>query len=74
MLAQMLSAFVYGIVAAGIRIKCHNIAPFMVFHLLWDMMLISSLFVHALIDSPGVLVASLEVVLAIIILVRISYQ
>lgn len=74
MLIQLFSAFIYGVMTGCFRIRVKNIFPFMIYHFLWDMMLITSSFVDPAIGMFTLLVSILELVLAIILLISVAKE
>lgn len=71
MLIQMIFAFIYGILAGGVRIQSENILPFMILHFLWDMIVVSDVFIRSAVELPGFIVTCLQLILAVIIFVSV---
>ncbi len=74
MLTQLFSSFIYGIMTGCFRIRIKNIFPFMIYHFLWDMMLITSRFVNSSIVIFIFLISVLELTFAIILLISIALE
>lgn len=74
MLTQLFSSFVYGVMTGCFRIRIKNIFPFMIYHFLWDMMLITSSFVDPSIVIFTFLISFLELAFAIILLISIARE
>lgn len=68
------SAFVYGILAGCMRVRIKNIAPFMLFNFLWDMMLMSNEFVKSAVSIFTLGISGLELVLAIILIISVALE
>ena len=73
MLIQLVNTFVLGIVLACFRVENKNIAPLIVYHFIWDMVLISPIFVKKYIGIIAAIVG-LSIVLSIMLPIKIYKQ
>lgn len=74
MLLQLFSTFVFGVTFACICIKIKNIVPIIIYHALWDFVLIASAITGSKIGLLASIGTIMNIVLAIVYLVKIRRE
>ena len=71
-LMQMVTTFILGVYAAGVTLKIRNLVPMILFHWLWDFILIGTGYLHY--SLPGWMMTSIliELILGVLIWVKLE--
>lgn len=66
-LMQMVTTFILGIYAGGVTLKVRNLVPMIIFHWLWDFILIGSNFLHYSLPNWMMISILVELILGVVI-------
>jgi len=70
-LLQMITTFILGVYAAGVTLKIRNLVPMILFHWLWDFILIGAGYLHYTLPGWMMIAVLIELILGVVIWVRL---
>ncbi len=73
-LLQMVTTFILGVYAAGITLKVRNLVPMILFHWLWDFILVGSDYLHYSLPGWMMIAILIEFVLGVVIWMKLKHN